>query len=57
MPLPAKPVNTISIRGVMSAKVQAVQIGVVTPFVPPGAVILTGTVKVGVIIILISSGE
>ena len=53
--LPVFPDHTISIGGGIHVTIDAIQVGMVTRFVPPGSVILTGTVAAPVIIILISS--
>ena len=58
MSLPVIPVHTISLRGVISAMIQAIQVGIVTLVVPPGSLIGTGTAAVSLlIIILILSGK
>ena len=57
MSLPVIPVHTISKRGVISAKIQAIQVGVVTVVVPPGSLKPNGTVCPFVIIIPIFSAK
>ena len=57
MSLPGMPVQTIAVRGGIYVSIDAIQVGMVTPVVPPGSLILPGTVFVMVIIILISSGK
>ena len=57
MSLPVVPVHTISIRGVMSAMIQAIQVGMVAPVVPPGSLKPSGTVTSPFVVLLISSGK
>ena len=54
---PEHPVDTVSVGGVLSTMIQAIQVGGVTPFVPPGSFKYNGAVSVSVIIILILSGK
>ena len=42
--LPVLPVHTVSKRRVFALKIAAVQVGVVTVFVPPGSLELRGTI-------------
>ena len=53
--LPVIPVQTISIEGGIHVTIDAIQVGLATPVVPPCSVKLPGTVFVMVIIILIMS--
>ena len=55
MSLPSCPVHTSTMGGVRDLMILALQVGIVTAFVPPGSVIRLGTVSVMAIIILISS--
>ena len=56
--LPVKPVHSISKRGVIATKIQAIEIWVVTPTVPPGSFELDGAVVTPMIAtILISRSE
>lgn len=52
---PAPPVYTISIRGVITMKIEAIQVGMVTLVVPPRAPVLPGTVCICVIVVLLLS--
>ena len=44
MTLPVLPVYTVSIRRVVPLKIAAVQVGVMTGFVPPGSLVPLGTI-------------
>ncbi len=57
IPLPVVPVYTISKRVVMSAMIQAIQVGIVTRAIPPCSVKPRGAVIVRDIIILILGGK
>ena len=58
MIFPVKPVHSISMGGVTATKIQAIEIWVVTPLVPPGSFLPKGAVDtLRIVIILIFSGE
>ena len=54
---PVLPVDTVSVGGVLSTMIQAIQVGLVTVIVPPGSFICNGAVIFPVIIIFIFSGK
>lgn len=49
---PAFPVYTIGIRGVITKKIEAIQVGIVTPVVPPRAMVSLGTICICYIIVV-----
>ena len=58
MSLPVVPGHAITITNGILMMIDAIQVRIVTAIVPPGSVILLGTVFIpNVIIILISSGK
>ena len=52
MTLPVIPVHTVSIRRVMTLKVEAVQVGGVTGPVPPGSLEFRGTIMVRILVVV-----
>ena len=50
--LPAIPVNTNGIRGMITNKIEAIQVGKVTPVVPPRAKVSLGTIYIWCIIVV-----
>ena len=53
MSLPVFPDHTISVGARIAVTINAIQVGAVTPVVPPGSVKLTGTVSALIFIIIL----
>ena len=50
---PVPPAHFVSIASVVTAQVQAIQIGIVTVTVPPGAVMIDGTIVGPDVVVLV----
>ena len=57
MTLPEIPVHAVSIRRVFALKIAAVQVGVVTGFVPPGSLVCRGTIPAISVVVSIFGAE
>ena len=57
VPSPRPPVDTIGIARVRPPEVAAVQVGRVTTVVPPGPLVLHGTVRGTLVVVLVFGGE
>ena len=57
MTLPALPVHTVSKSRVVPLKIAAVQVGVVTPIVPPGSLEQCGTIRAAFVVVSIFGAE
>ena len=49
---PAFPVYTIGIRGVITKKIEAIQVGIMAPVVPPRAMVSLGTIYICYIVVV-----
>ena len=57
MTLPVIPVDTVSKRRVGAVKIAAVKVGVMTAVVPPGSLVLGGTIPAIFVVVSIFGGE